>query len=73
MTMGSQAGNRVPRPTASGGGAAVALLLTSGVLTFVVGVLALFAKGLVVAGPGCQYTFQVTGWGWLNILTGNRK
>jgi hypothetical protein len=68
MTMSSQATNRGPRPTVSGGGATAALLLTSGVLTFVVAVLALFANDLVVAGPGYQYTFQVTG--WLNILTG---
>jgi hypothetical protein len=70
MTMSSQATNGGPRPTVSGGGAAAALLLTSGVLTFVVGVMALVAKALVVAGPGYEYTFQVTGWGWLNIVTG---
>lgn len=70
MTMSSQAVNGGPRPTVSGGGAAAALLLTSGVLTFVVGVMALVAKALVVAGPGYEYTFQVTGWGWLNIVTG---
>jgi hypothetical protein len=44
--------------------------MTSGVLTFVVGVLALAAQDLVVAGPGYEYTFQVNGWGWLNMLTG---
>ena len=70
MTRSSQATNRGPRPTVSGGGAAAALLLTSGVLTFVVGVLALVGQDLVVAGPGYEYTFQVTGWGWLNIQTG---
>jgi hypothetical protein len=44
--------------------------MTSGVLTFVVGVLALAAQDLMVAGPGYEYTFQLNGWGWLNMLTG---
>jgi hypothetical protein len=47
-----------------------ALLSTSAILTFVVGVFALAADKLVVSGPGYQYTFQVTGWGWVNLLTG---
>jgi hypothetical protein len=47
-----------------------ALLSTSALLTFVVGVFAVAADHLVVSGPGYQYTFQMTGWGWLNILTG---
>ena len=25
---------------------------------------------LVVTGPGYEYTFQMSGWGWVNILTG---
>ena len=50
--------------------AAAALLLTSGVLTFLIGVFALSASDVVVAGPGYEYTFQITGWGWANVLTG---
>jgi hypothetical protein len=50
--------------------AAGALLSTSAILTFLVGVFALSANDLVVSGPGYEYTFQITGWGWLNILTG---
>jgi hypothetical protein len=50
--------------------AAGALLSTSAILTFFVGVFALAADELVVSGPGYQYTFQMTGWGWVNILTG---
>jgi hypothetical protein len=49
--------------------AAGALMLTSALLTFFVGVFALAADDLVVSGPGYQYTFQITGWGWVNILT----
>jgi hypothetical protein len=47
-----------------------ALLSTSALLTFVVGVFALAADKLVISGPGYQYTFQITGWGWVNLLTG---
>jgi hypothetical protein len=50
--------------------AAPAILLTSAILTFLVGVFALTANDLVVSGPGYEYTFQITGWGWANILTG---
>ena len=50
--------------------AAGALLLTSAILTFLVGVFALATDDLVVSGPGYEYTFQITGWGWLNVLTG---
>jgi hypothetical protein len=50
--------------------AAAALLLTSAILTFLVGVFALTANDLVVSGPGYEYTFQMTDWGWANILTG---
>jgi hypothetical protein len=50
--------------------AAGALLLTSAILTFLVGVFALAANNVVVTGPGYEYTFQITGWGWANIVTG---
>jgi hypothetical protein len=50
--------------------AAGALLLTSALLTFLVGVFALTADDFVVSGPGYECTFQITGWGWANILTG---
>jgi hypothetical protein len=50
--------------------AAGALLMTSAVLTFVVGVFALAADDLLVSGPGYEYTLLITGWGWANILTG---
>jgi hypothetical protein len=50
--------------------AAGALMLTSAILTFVVGVFALAANNVVVTGPGYEYTFQITGWGWTNIVTG---
>jgi hypothetical protein len=55
---------------ATGTLAAGALLLTSALLTFLVGVFALVADDFVVSGPGYEYTFQITGWGWANILTG---
>jgi hypothetical protein len=55
---------------ATGTLAAGALLLTSALLTFLVGVFALAADDLVVSGPGYEYSFQITGWGWANILTG---
>ena len=38
--------------------AAGALMLTSALLTFLVGVFALAANDLVVSGPGYEYTFQ---------------
>jgi hypothetical protein len=50
--------------------AAGALMMTSAVLTFLIGVFALAADNVVVTGPGYQYTFQITGWGWSNIVTG---
>ena len=50
--------------------AAGALMMTSAILTFVIGVFALAANNLVVSGPGYEYTFQITGWGWANMLTG---
>jgi hypothetical protein len=55
---------------ATGTFAAGGLMLTSAILTFLIGVFALVADDLVVAGPGYEYTFQVTGWGWANIVTG---
>jgi hypothetical protein len=58
------------RVTPSAALAAGALMLTSALLTFLVGVFALAADDLVVSGPGYAYTFQITGWGWANILTG---
>jgi hypothetical protein len=50
--------------------AAGGLMLTSAILTFLIGVFALSADDLVVSGPGYEYTFQMTGWGWANMLTG---
>ena len=50
--------------------AASALMMTSAILTFVIGVFALAANNVVVTGPGYEYTFQITGWGWTNIVTG---
>jgi len=50
--------------------AAGALMLTSALLTFVIGVFALAADNVVVTGPGYEYTFQISGWGWANIVTG---
>ena len=50
--------------------AAGALMLTSALLTFLVGVFALAADDLVVSGPGYESTCQITGWGWANMLTG---
>jgi hypothetical protein len=47
-----------------------ALFATSAILTFFVGVFALIADEVVASGPGYQYTFQISGWGWANILTG---
>jgi hypothetical protein len=72
MTTSSHDVERVTEQESQGGAtfAAAALLLTSAILTFLVGVFALAANDLVVSGPGYEYTFQISGWGWLNILTG---
>ena len=72
MTTNSQEAERVTGQVAPSGAtfAVGALLSTSAILTFVVGVLALAADKVVVSGPGYQYTFQITGWGWVNLLTG---
>ena len=61
---------QVSSPNATATLAAGALMLTSAILTFLVGVFALAANDLVVSGPGYEYTFQLSGWGWANILTG---
>ena len=74
MTTSSQDVDRATGQVSPGGAtatfAAGALLMTSAILTFLVGVFALAANDLVVSGPGYEYTFQITGWGWANILTG---
>jgi hypothetical protein len=44
-------------------------MLTSAVLTFLVGLFALTANEFVVSGPGYVYTFRISGWGWVNLLT----
>jgi hypothetical protein len=49
--------------------AAAALMLTSAILTFFVGVFALTTDDFVVSGPGYEYTFRISGWGWVNLLT----
>ena len=48
---------------------AAALSLTSAVLTFLVGVFALTTTDLVVSGSGSHYTFKLSGWGWVDVLT----
>jgi hypothetical protein len=72
MTTSSHDVERVAGQESQGSGtlAAAAVLATSAILTFFVGVFALAANDLVVAGPGYEYTFQLSGWGWVNILTG---
>jgi len=61
---------QVSSPNTTATLAAGALMLTSALLTFLIGVFALAANDLVVSGPGYEYTFQLSGWGWANILTG---
>src|SRR5258705_10232617 len=74
MTTSSQDADRLTGQVSTSGAiatlAAGALMLTSALLTFLVGVFALTADDFVVSGPGYEYTFQITGWGWANILTG---
>jgi hypothetical protein len=74
MTASSLGADRMTGPAspsdATATFAAGGLMLTSAILTFVIGVFALAADNLVVSGPGYEYTFQVTGWGWTNIVTG---
>jgi hypothetical protein len=71
MTASSQGVERVTGQESQGGApvAAAALMLTSAILTFFVGVFALTASDLVVAGPGYEYTFRISGWGWVNLVT----
>jgi hypothetical protein len=71
MAMSPQRPERVAGQTPKEGAslAAAALMLTSAVLTFLVGVFALIANDVVVSGPGYEYTFQISGWGWVNLLT----
>jgi hypothetical protein len=72
MTTSSHDVKRVSGQESQGGAtfAAAALLLTSAILTFLVCVFGLTADEVVVSGPGYEYTFQITGWGWTNIVTG---
>ncbi|HTH89172.1 DUF7144 family membrane protein, partial [Mycobacterium sp.] len=72
MTMNSQDVDRATGQVSPGSAtfAVGALLSTSAILTFLVGLFALAANDLVVSGPGYEYTFQLSGWGWANILTG---
>src|SRR6478752_9087968 len=72
MTMNSQDVDRATGQVSPGSAtfAVGALLMTSAILTFLVGVFALAADEVVVSGPSYEYTFQITGWGWANILTG---
>jgi hypothetical protein len=72
MTMSSQHVERVAGQVSPVDAifAAGALLSTSAILTTVVGLFALTANELVASGPGYEYTFEITGWGWANILTG---
>ena len=70
MTMSSQGVERVIAQQSQGAGpvAAAALMLTSAILTFFVGIFAL-TDDLVFSGPGYEYTFRISGWGWVNLLT----
>jgi hypothetical protein len=72
MTMNSQATEGVTGQVSPSGAtfAAGALLSTSAILTFIVGVFALITHEAVATGSGYTYTFQMTGWGWVNVLTG---
>src|SRR6476646_6922385 len=74
MTTSSQDVDRATGQVSPGGATATfavgALLSTSAILTFLVGVFALAANDLVVSGPGYEYTFHLSGWGWANILKG---
>jgi hypothetical protein len=72
MTMNSPKTERATGEVSPSGAtfAAGALLSTSAILTFIVGVFALITHEVVAAGSGYTYTFQMTGWGWLNVVTG---
>jgi hypothetical protein len=71
MTTSSQDVERTTGQASKGDApvAAAALMLTSAVLTFLVGLFALAANEFVVSGPGYDYTFRISGWGWVNLLT----
>jgi hypothetical protein len=71
MTTNPQGVERVTAQQSQGAGpvAAAALMLTSAILTFFVGIFALTANDLVFSGPGYEYTFRISGWGWVNLLT----
>jgi hypothetical protein len=73
MTMSSPEVDPITGRTSPSGAmatlAASALMLTSAILTLSVGVFALAANNLVISGPGYEYTFQIAGWGWANMLT----
>jgi hypothetical protein len=71
MTTRSQGVKRVTAQESQGGApvAAAALMLTSAILTFFVGIFALTADDLVFSGSGYEYTFRISGWGWVNLLT----
>jgi hypothetical protein len=70
MTTSSQDVERVTAQESQRGApvAAAALMLTSAILTFFVGIFAVTAD-LVFTGPGYEYTFRISGWGWVNLLT----
>ena len=74
MTTDSRSVDRMTRQVSPSGATTMlapgALMMTSAILTFLVGVFALSASDVVVSGPGYEYTFQITGWGWANMLTG---
>jgi hypothetical protein len=71
MTTRSQGVKRVTAQESQGGApvAAAALMLTSAISTFFVGIFALTADDLVFSGSGYEYTFRISGWGWVNLLT----
>jgi hypothetical protein len=71
MTRSSQDVERVTAQESQGGApvAAAALMLTNAILTFFVGIFALTADDLVFSGHGYEYTFRISGWGWVNLLT----
>jgi hypothetical protein len=70
MTASSRDVKRATGPDTESGApvAAAALMMTSAILTFFVGVFALTADDLVVSGAGYEYTFRISGWGWVNLL-----
>lgn len=71
MTASSRDVERVEGQEPQGGAplAVGAVMLTNAILTFFVGIFALTANELVVAGPGYEYTFRFSAWGWVNLFT----